>query len=227
MDAEISQSEQWLRLVAWLEDNWQRVAAIASVVIVVGVVVAFVIWQGGQKQQKAAQKLSLLLVGREAPSGEALLAFSDSNEGTAAGRRSLFLAAGALFTEGDYQEAQTQFERFQTEEGPGPLTPKVRFGIAACKEAQGQIDAAIADYKAILENPSSGGVIPQARFALARLYRLQGKTDLARNQYEELSTIQSSSLASEARILLTELPPSTTRPQTDIPMATPTPGATN
>jgi TolA-binding protein len=226
MDAEISQSEQWLRFIAWLEDNWQRVALVGSVIIAIGIVVAYVIWQGEQKQKDASKSLSLLLVGREEPTGDALLSFAESNSGTAAGMRAQLLAAGALFTEGKYPEAQAQFENFLTKE-PGPLTPKARFGVAACKEAQGQVEAAIADYKAIVENPGSGNVIPQARFALARLYQQQGQVELARTQYEELSNAPGSSLSREARVRLQELPPSTTSRQVEIPTLPPAGVTTN
>jgi TolA-binding protein len=101
------------------------------------------------------------------------------------------------------------------------LTPKARFGVAACKEAQGQVDAAIDDYLAIVANPGSGNVIPQARFALAQLYLKQGQTDLARTQFEELATVPGSSLAGEARVRLSEMPPSTASRQVEVPLGNP------
>jgi predicted negative regulator of RcsB-dependent stress response len=227
MDAEISQSEQWLRFIAWLEDNWRRVAAIASVVIVVGIVVAYFLWSGAEKQRAAAGALSVLLVGTESPTGAALSGFAESNPDTAAAVRAELLAAVAMFTEGNFAEAQTLFENFLAEQGGGALIPKARFGVAACKEAQGQVAAAIGDYTAIVENPSSGNVIPQARFALARLYLEQGQIEMARTQYEELAAAQGSSLAGEARIRLAEMPPSTANRQAEVPLLNPPTTATN
>jgi TolA-binding protein len=221
MDAEISQSEQWLRMLAWLEDNWRRVAAVASVVIVVGIVVAFVLWSGAEKQRAAAGALSVLLVAPEPPTGAVLEGFVEAHPDTAAAVRAELLAAVAMFTEGKFAEAQALFEGFLARHGSGPLTPKARFGVAACKEAQGQVDAAIDDYLAIVGNPGSGNVIPQARFALAQLYLKQGQTDLARTQFEELATVPGSSLAGEARVRLSEMPPSTASRQVEVPLGNP------
>lgn len=221
MDAEISQSEQWLRFQAWLEDNWRRVLAIALVVIGVGIVIAFVMWQGQQKQRGASEALSVLLAAPEDLTGEALLAFSSEKAGTDAGARALLLGAGALFTEGKFPEAQEQFQRFLAEDPAGPMTAKARFGVAACKDAQGLSDSAISDYESIVKNPASGNVIPQARFALGSLYVAQGQPDLARAQYEELLKIQGSSLAAEARARLAALPASTASRPVDIPALAP------
>jgi len=208
MDPQISQSEQWFRFLAWLEDNWRRVAAVGSLVIGIGVVVAFVLWQSGEKQRRASEALSELLVTSQGTNGTALLDFADAHAGTGAGTRALLMAAGALFAEGQYEQAQSQFQQYLAGVPAGPLTPQARFGVAACKEARGQVDEAIHDYKSIVENPASGNVIPQARFALANLYLRQGQTDLARTQFEELAQVQGSSLAAEARARLAELPPS-------------------
>ncbi len=211
MDAEISQSEQWLRLLAWLEDNWRRVATVASVVIGVGVVVAFILWQGAEKQRSASEALSLLLVKPGGSGGDVLARFASEHVGTDAGTRALLLAAGALFTEGRYPEAQTRFEEFLAEMPATPLTSKARLGIAACKEAQGQIEAAVQDYKALAETPGADNTIHPARYALGCLYVEQGLPDLARAQFEELARVPGSALAAEAQARLRELPPPAAR----------------
>lgn len=227
MDGEITQSEQWLRFLAWLEDNWRRVAAVASVVIGVGVVVAFVMWQGGEKQKRASEALSMLLIESQVPGGKALQDFANQHPGTMAGSRALLLAGGAFFTEGEFQQAQSQFERFLAEEPPGPLTAQARFGVAACREAQGQIEGAIKDYKSIVENPAGGNVIPEARFALGNLYAEQGEHALARAQYQELADGPESSLSSEARSRLAQLPPAPVSHPMEIHLPTPSGAATN
>jgi predicted negative regulator of RcsB-dependent stress response len=227
MDVEISQSEQWLRFVAWLEDNWRRLAAVSSVVIGIGIVVAFVLWRGAQEQRAASEELSLVLSAPEAVSAESLLTVAIEHGGTEAGRRALLLAAGAYYTEGRYDEALAKFQQFLSEQPAGPLTPQARLGIAACKEAQGQESEAIADYKAIVENPSSGVVVPQARFALANLYARQGQVDLARLQYQELANVRGSSLAAEAQARLNDLPPGAPASSSVAPVQPPAITATN
>jgi tetratricopeptide (TPR) repeat protein len=206
MDSEISQSEQWLRFVAWLEDNFRRVIGVAIVLIGVGTVTAFFLWQGTQKQRSASEELSLVLSQPEDPTSEALLAVAENHPGTEAGSRAMLLAAGALYTEGRFEESRSQFERLLADKPVSPLTPHARYGIAACREALGEIDGAIAEYKAIIANPASRNVIPQARFALGNLYALQGQPELAREQYLALASQRGTSLAAEAQGRLAELP---------------------
>jgi TolA-binding protein len=219
MDAEISQSEQWLRFVAWLEDNWRRVAGIGSIAIGVGIVVAFFIWQGGEKQRTASEKLSLVLASPEPASSDALLIVANDHAGTEAGKRARLLAAAGFYKDGQYEKAQTEFERFLAGQPAESTIPEARLGVAACKEAQGQTDGAITDYLSIVGNPASGNVIAQARFALGNLYVQQGQPDLARVHYEELAKNPGSSLAAEAQARLVDLPPSAASRQVEVPLA--------
>jgi len=207
MDAETQGSEQWFRFLAWLEDNWRRVAAVSLVVILVGVVIAFFVWQQGQKQRMASAALSALLASGEAVSPQALVDISEAHAGTAAAERAVLLAAGRYFTDGNYAAAQKLFEQYLAGDAEESLIAEARLGVAACLEAQGKTADALEAYKALAETPSSGNVIPQARFALAQLYARQGQTDLARTQYELLAREQGSSLAREAQLRLAELPP--------------------
>ena len=232
MDAESSHSDQALRLLAWLEVNWRRAAGMLAAVIVVGVVVAFFIWSGKETERKASGALSALLITPDTGSSEQLLAFARENPGTAAAVRATLLAAAALFSEDRYQDAQAQFEAFLGMQPPDALIPEARYGIASCKEAQGLVEAAIADYQAIVENPGSGNVVYQARFALGRLYQEQGKPELARVQFELLARDRGTSLAAEAAIRLQTLPrpepvapSSTATPTIRIPSAVPSPNA--
>ena len=206
MDAGIGHSVQLYRVLNWLEENWRRAAVITCGIIVVGIVVAYFLWQGKEQERKASHALSGLLARGDTVSAEALLQVADAQAGTQAGSRALLLAAGRLFADGKHAEAQAQFEKFLQSDPEPSLTAEARLGLAACKEALGDTQAAVAGYKAIADNPASGNVLPQARFALARLYSAQGEIELARSQYELLAAERGSSLASEAMARLNELP---------------------
>ena len=207
MDAEIGHSDQLYRFLGWLEVNWRRAAAIAAVIVVVGVIVAYFLWQGEEKEKTASQALSSLLMDENTLSADSLLQFAESHAGTKAGARATLLAAGRLFTDGKYAEALAQFQRFLEAASVPSLAAEARFGVASCKEALGETEAAIAGYKSLTEDAGSDNVLPQARFALARLYSVQGQTELARTQYELLASERNSSLAGEAQARLGELPP--------------------
>jgi TolA-binding protein len=223
MDGEITQSEQWLRFVAWLEDNLRRIIVVAAVLIGVGTVVAFILWQGGQKQRSASESHSFLLAQPQLATGEDLLAVADEVPGTAAGTRALLLGAAALYTEGRFEDAKTQFQRLLTETPAGPLTPKARFGVAACDEALGNVEAAISGYQSLVNSPASGNVIPQARLSLGNLYVEQGQPELARAQYESIIRLMGgTALAAEARSRLGQLPQAEVEPQPQ-PLLTPAP----
>lgn len=206
MEAEISQSEQWLRFVAWLEDNFRRVVGTAAVVIGVGVVVAFFVWQGAEKERTASEALSVLLMAPEATSSSALLALAEEHDGTGAAIRARLLAGGALYAEGQFEEARQQFQAILAGSVGSGEAAQARFGIAACREALGETDEAIGEYRSLVSGAGNGNVVPLARFALAQLYEEKGELTLAREQYEKLQTSMSSSLAAEAGVRLAALP---------------------
>jgi TolA-binding protein len=116
------------------------------------------------------------------------------------------MAAGNLFTENKFSEAQAQFEKFTREYHDSPLMGQALLGVAACLDAQAKTDAAIAAYKNLIDRHPSDIVVPQAKFALSRLYEAQNKPDMARDLLQDVERGNPyTSLGNEAGMRLEEL----------------------
>jgi TolA-binding protein len=196
---------------AWFEAHKQPTLWSAGGVLVLGVIVAFILYQQNEAEVAAGEALSTVSVpqltgGGRGDAAEAYLKVAATYPKSRAGARALLLAAGALFTEGKYPEAQTQFERFRREHPDSPFMGEALLGIAACLDAQGKTRDAMAAYKDFIDHRPGDNALPQARFALARLYEAQNEPEQARNLFEEVErTDPYGSLGDEARMRLEDL----------------------
>ena len=205
---ELSLQDQFL---TWFEKNKQTVAWGALALALLGAAAGIYFYRQNQVQAEAGEALSKITAagmtgGTTAGSTEAMLKVVSDYPNTDAARQSLLLAAGNLFAEGKYKEAQTQFDRFLREYRESSFAGQALLGVAACKDAQSLTNDAIAAYKDIVDHHSSESVVPQARFALGRLYESQGKLELARDAYQQVAQIDpNGALGSEAQMRLAEL----------------------
>lgn len=182
----------------------------AIIIVVVGIAAGFFLWQQGARAARANEALSSavsaeIVPGQQAQSVEAILKISTEYQGTAAAERAVLLAATDLFLQGKYGEARSQFEKYLREYRDGPFNIQARFGVAACSEAQGEIDKAMAAYKDIADHHSSESVAPQAFVALGRLSEAQGKLEQARDYYGQAARDEIGTITSEARMRLQNL----------------------
>jgi len=196
---------------AWFEANKKQAAWGIGILFVVGVVAAYFFWSQAEKQVRAGEALSDVVakamsgVGH-AEAADAYLRVAATYPGTAAGARALLEAAGLLFTQGKYTEAQAQFQKFIRDYPDNPFRSEAMLGKAASLDAQAKPDEAIRAYKELIDRHPNDSVVPQAKFAMARIYESQNKLREARALYEEVSRAQStSSLVNEAGIKAEEL----------------------
>lgn len=175
-------------LLAWFEKNRKQIISAVVLLILVGIVVAFMQWRGEQKAIAAGEALSAVLMeGKGAKvSSDSLLKVAADNAGTVAGGRALLMAAGQLFADGNVDGAQKQFQNFLTEYAGSPLTPQAKLGDAACLEAQGKNADAIIAFKEVVDRFGEANTRSHAKFSLARLNEAGGKLEQARDQYMEL-----------------------------------------
>ena len=212
MQTEVAQLPLSHRLWAWFETNKKQAVWGTVLVVGVGLIIWFVVWQQGEKEIKASEALtnvSIPLAGSAGPrpgSAEAYFKVASEYPKSAAGARALLLGAGSLFIEGKFPEAKSQFERFTREHRDSPFMGQALLGVAASLDAQGKTNEAVTAYKDLVDHHPGESVIPQAKFALARLYESQNKLELARSLFEELNRTEPySSLGSEAGMRLEEL----------------------
>jgi tetratricopeptide (TPR) repeat protein len=211
MESEVTQLPLWQQAWAWFEANKKQTLWGTGALVLVGLIVALVLYRRDEADIAAGEALSNVALPQmtgasRGDSPDAYLKVAAAYRGSRAGARALLLGAGGLFMEGKYDEARNQFERFNREYGDSPFKGEALLGIAACLDAQSKTNEAVTAYKNLIDRRPADYVLPQARFALARLYEAQNKPELARTLFEEVERNNPySSLGSEAGIRLEDL----------------------
>jgi predicted negative regulator of RcsB-dependent stress response len=200
MESHIAQSGQLYSLLGWLDKNRKQIVSTSVLVILVGIVVAYVILHKEQKEIVAGEALSAVLLSGNSQGGdsEAMLKVAQANAGTEAAARALLAAAGMRFADGKVADAEKLFRQFLSDCGDSPLIPQAKYGLGVCYEALGKTNEAIAAYKEVVDRFSGENVVSSGRLSLARLYEAQGKLEQARDLYLKLIGETSGILAEEA-----------------------------
>jgi TolA-binding protein len=205
MDTNIAETPVLFNAWTWLEKNKKQVVFGVIGIAVVGVVLASLNASKREKEIKAGQELSRVLLSpllkRASPSesAEGLLKVATANGGTQAGEQALLLAGGALYAGGKFSEAQAAFERFVREHPSSELAPQASYGVGAALAAQGKLDEAAKAYKETADRHPGSAVARQSRFSQASVLNAQGKLEQAMMLYEEVARSDGgSSLGSEA-----------------------------
>ncbi|HZR19906.1 MAG TPA: tetratricopeptide repeat protein [Verrucomicrobiae bacterium] len=210
MDSEVAQLPLAERAWLWFDTYKRQVALVAVILVVAGLVTWFILWQHEQKQVEAGIALTQVatgqLEGSSAQVADAYLKVAKNYPNSMSGARALLLAAGALFAENKFPEAQSQFERFIREYQGSPFMGEALLGVAACLDAEGKTDQAAAAYQDLVTHHSTESFIPQVKFSLARLYEAQHKPELARDYYQDVERASPfTALGNEAGVRLEEL----------------------
>jgi predicted negative regulator of RcsB-dependent stress response len=211
MQSDVSHLTLQDQFLTWFEKNKRQLMFGTVAVAVIGLIAGIYVWRQNETQVDASQALSKVasiayVSGTQAGMTEALLKVANDYAGTEAARRAVLMAAGNYFADGNYKDAQTQFEKFLRDYRDSAFAGQALLGVAACKDAQGKVEDAVAAYKDIADHHSADSVAPQARFALGRLYEQQKKPELARELYQQVAQMDpNGSIGSEAGMRLAEL----------------------
>lgn len=210
MQSEVAQLPLPLRVWGWFERNRQQALWGLAAAVLVIFLVTFLLYRHSQKDVVAGRALSVVTAPQPGPtprpeSPQALVGVANEYPKTPAGARARLMAGVAFFTEGKYDEARTQFERFLRESRDNRFAGQALLGIAACHDAQGKTNEAVLAYKSLIDGHPGDSVLPQAKFSLGCLYEGQGKLELARGLFEEVGNDRFGSLGSEAGMRHQEL----------------------
>jgi tetratricopeptide (TPR) repeat protein len=192
MDSEVTQSDKFYSLLAWLEVNKKRVIWGAAIVAVASLTVFLIVRNRGQRENSASEALSEikapLTPDALMPSGmaEAYLKVADNYQNTQAGARARLLGATTLYTLNDYQRALDQFQQFLRDNPESTWLPQASLGVAVCLDSLKRTQEAIAKYDELIKRYANNPEAIRARMQLARLYEEQGKPDLALKLYEDI-----------------------------------------
>lgn len=226
------------QFLTWLYVNRVKVGIVTAIAAVVIAGIALVSWKKKENEASANSALSALpsLVGTtaktEEASPEAFQKIADKYPQTGAGNRAALLAAGALFGEAKYAEAEKTFSKFLSENEESPLRAQAAVGVAASLEAQGKVSEAITKYQDVISKYPGENVVSPAKLTLARLLESQNKPDAALKLYEDLTRSQNpydpwSAEAGERREALLQKFPNLKAPVANTTPAIAAPAATN
>jgi predicted negative regulator of RcsB-dependent stress response len=192
MSSETTESTGMIDLLAWFETNKQKLVSGGVVVLILGFFGYFFNWKTTQTELDASDSLYKVRVAASKAEETTvdptqLLKVASDHSGTAASGRALLFAADSYFKEGQYADAQKQFEAFLVGNPDSPLRNTAMYGVAACKDAQGQTADAIDEYRRVASSFANTFIAFQAKLALAGLYESQGQAKEALGVYDELS----------------------------------------
>jgi len=176
---------------SWAEANAKRIAIGAGIAILAALFVSFYFWRQNQAEVTAAEALTQLIVSVSPNSdatqlSAAYLKIAADYPGSQAGERAQMLGAAALFTGGQYAQAQAQFQKYLDTQPGGAYSAQAALGVAASLDAQGKTDPAAEAYQRIISAFSDANAVDAAKFALAKINEHRGKLTEAENLYQDV-----------------------------------------
>jgi TolA-binding protein len=206
MQAQDATTLFFLKLWPWAEANKNRLIAGAVALVIAIAVIWFAACQSESKEIAAGQALTQVTLSGAGLQADAYLKVAGQHPGTAAGRRALLQGAAALFDEGKFADAQTQFQKFLDAHSASEFSGQAALGVAASLDAQGKADLAVAAYQRVISGYSDNVITGDAKFNVARIEESQDKlTDAAALYQEVANTVPGTSIGSEAAMRLMEL----------------------
>ncbi len=211
MQAEDTSGLFLIKLWPWIETNKNRIFIVAGMILAATFIFSFVAWERGQKEIAASDALTQLAVSVQPGTtvsqlAELYLRVAGAHPGTLGGQRAQLQGAAALFTAGQFADAQTQFQKFLDAYPESAFSASAALGVAASLDAQGKADQAATAYQQVVNNFSDPPSVLAAKFALARVDERQGKLNEALNYYQDITRAgANTSLAMEAGIRALEI----------------------
>jgi len=177
---------------SWAENNAKRIAIGAGIAVVAILFVSYYFWQQNQAEITAGEALTQLTVSALPNSDASQLAagylkIAADYPGSQAGERALMLGAAALFTNGQYAQAQAQFQKYLDSRPGGAFSAQAALGVATSLDAQGKTDPATEAYQRIISAFSDANAVDAAKFALAKIDEQRGKVIDAEKFYQDVA----------------------------------------
>ena len=138
------------KLWTWFETNKKQALYGAVILVGGGIIAGYIYWQQTEKEIAADQALSNVSAphlgspGARPGAGEAFLKVAATYPKSSAAMRAILFAGTSFFLDGRYTDAKAQFDRFAREYRESGLLGQALLGAAACLDAEGRLDEAIA-----------------------------------------------------------------------------------
>jgi predicted negative regulator of RcsB-dependent stress response len=192
MDSEATQTVTVYDVLAWVETNKKALLIGFAAAVVIGFGMMIYRYNADQREVTASDALLQLKASvtpdatNQVDAAE-FLNIAKQYPGTTAADRALLLAAGAMFAEGKYADAQAEFKKFQQERPQSPFAATAAYGVAASLDAQGNRDGALTEYQNLSVRYPNSSVLDNAKLAIARIYEAKNQPEQALRIYDELT----------------------------------------
>ena len=182
--------------------RWLAPVSVAILVVATG----FIWWQSRQQDQRLDVFQAYLDASRPAEElaardhADRLTAVAEAYPDEPEAGMALIQAGALLYNEGDYEGALERYTLFLDRYPKHPLRDNSAWGALHCREALGELDAALEGYRAYTPEDL---LYPRARLGAARVYEKRGEWSRAREIYESLlDDMPESPWANQAEIFL-------------------------
>ncbi|HKW28533.1 MAG TPA: tetratricopeptide repeat protein [Verrucomicrobiae bacterium] len=177
---------------SWAENNAKRIAVGAGITAITVALICYYFWQQNQTEITAGETLTQLVVSTSPNSDPSQLAagylkIAADYPGSRAGERALLLGAAALFTNGQYAQAQAQFQKYLDTQPGGAYSAQAALGVATSLDAQGKTDPAVMAYQRVISAFPDANAVDAAKFALAKIDEQRGKLIDAEKFYQDVA----------------------------------------
>jgi TolA-binding protein len=185
---EPEEQDLWLQFQAWAETR-QRQLRLGGIGLVVAVFALYTATHLAKRKELNANAAMFAL--EQFEEGKQILAvdylkIATDHHGTAAAERALYLAAGQLFSENKYPEAQQRFEEYLAQYPGSFWAQGARYGVAATLDAQNKTEEALAAYEAVIGQAVGSSEANLAKLSAAVILEAAGKPERALKYYDEL-----------------------------------------
>lgn len=114
---------------------------------------------------------------------EQLSAIAKTYSNTSAAPYAVMTSGDILFAQNKFNEAGEEYSKILSDKTVGPFAA---YALGKCKEAQGDLAGAQAQYAEFLAKNPEHFLAPEVHASLARAQELSGAKDLARTTYEKI-----------------------------------------
>ncbi|OGS13397.1 MAG: hypothetical protein A2285_09075 [Elusimicrobia bacterium RIFOXYA12_FULL_57_11] len=192
--------------LGWIKRNRETVIGLVVIILAVGIFGIYFYIHYRDLRETAWKNLFIAQqtgYGGNAPQAQTMLTDVETTYAkTTAAPYATLTKGDLLFEDGKFAEAAGQYAKLTA--GPANLAPFALYNLGKCKEAQGDLAGAQAQYADMLAKHPEHFMAPEAHYALGYTQDLAGAKDLAKTTYEKIVLLYpDTSWATQAKARLT------------------------
>lgn len=184
----IAQPHRFDRVLTWVKNNRETVIGSSVIILAVAIFAIYFFVHYRDLRDTAWKNLFIAqqigYAGNIPQAQEQLKAIGASFGNTSAAPYAIITQGDILFAQGKFKEAGDEYAKLAS--GTKDLAPFALYNLGKCKEAEGDMTGAQAQYADFLAKNPDHFMAPEVHASLARAQELSGAKDLAKTTYEKI-----------------------------------------